>query len=79
MIDKAKKLSQAEEKKLAICRGRAFDLLKRNEDIVKILDKKDWPQSEVLTILSARIAEVHSLLEQCETLQFALKYGKAKR
>ena len=24
-------------------------------------------------------AEVHSLLERCETLQFELKYGKAKR
>ena len=74
-----KKLNQSEEKKLYICRDRAFDLLKRSEDIVEILEKKDWPQAGGLTILRARIAEVHSLLERCETLQFELKYGKADR
>ena len=79
MIDKSKKLSQAEEKKLAICRERAFDLLKRTEDMVAILEKKNWPQAGSLTILRSRISEVHSVLERCETLQFQLKYGKADR
>ena len=74
-----KKLNQSEEKKLYICRERAFELLKRSEDIVEIFEKKDWPQAGGLAILRARIAEVHSLLEQCETLQFKLRYGKADR
>ena len=38
-----KKLSKCEEKRLVICTERAFDLMKRMEELVVILRKKEWP------------------------------------
>lgn len=70
-----KKLSQAEEKKLIICRERAFDLLKRIEDLTEVLEKKEWPDHNSLVIEHNQVLAIHENLEAIEKKQFLLKYG----
>lgn len=67
-----KKLSKAEEKRLVICRERAFDLIKRMEELVVILRKKEWPGAEVLLAQQRYVSDIHKLLEGMENNQFLI-------
>lgn len=73
-----KKLSQAEEKKLIICRERAFDLLKRMEDMYEILHKKECQDSEKVLAEQSHILDTCNLLESIEHQQYLLKYEQAE-
>lgn len=67
-----KKLSKAEEKRLVICRERAFDLMKRIEELAAILRKKEWPGAEVLLAQQRCVLNIHKLLEGMENHQFLI-------
>lgn len=67
-----KKLSKAEEKRLFICRERAFDLMKRMEELAAILRKKEWPGAEVLLAQQRCVLNIHKLLEGIENNQFLI-------
>ncbi len=67
-----KKLSKAEEKRLVICRERAFDLMKRMEELAVILRKKEWPGAEVLLAQQRSVSNIHELLEGMENHQFLI-------
>lgn len=68
-----KKLSLAEEKKLIICRERAFDLLKRLEWVSDFLSKKEWPASHKIDIEHRHVLDCYRLLQSIESDQFLLK------
>lgn len=68
-----RKLSKSEEKKLFICRERSFDLLTRCEEISDIFSKKEWHEYEKVTVEQGHIADLHRLLESCETMQYLLR------
>lgn len=67
-----KKLSKYEEKRLVICRERAFDLMKRMEELAVILRKKEWPGAEVLLAQQRCVSNIHKLLEGIENHQFLI-------
>ena len=67
-----KKLSKCEEKRLVICRERAFDLIKRIEELVVILRKKEWPGAEVLLAQQRCVSNIHKLLVGMENHQFLI-------
>lgn len=73
-----KKLSKAEEKRLVICRERAFDLMIRMEELVVILRKKEWPSSEELFAQQGYVSNILKLLEKIEHNQYVLEYGNTK-
>ena len=67
-----KKLSKCEEKRLVICTERAFDLMKRMEELVVILRKKEWPGAEVLLAQQRSVSNIYKLLEGMENHQFLI-------
>lgn len=73
-----KNLSKAEEKRLVICRERAFDLMKRMEDLVVILRKKEWPAAEKLLAQQVYVSNTYKLLEKIEHNQYVLEHGNTK-
>ncbi|MBR5395756.1 MAG: hypothetical protein IK144_11870 [Bacteroidaceae bacterium] len=71
-------LSKAEEKRLVICRERAFDLLYRMEELVVILRKKEWPAAEKLLAQQVCVSNTYKLLEKIEHNQYVRKHGNTK-
>ena len=59
---KTKKLSKAERKRLYICTERAFDLVKRMEELVEILRKKEYSDADRLSDEMTHIAQTYRYL-----------------
>lgn len=73
-----KKLSEAESKKLTICRERVCDLSLRLKELYKILSKKEWKDSEKVLAELSHILDTCNLLESIEHQQYLLKYEQAE-
>lgn len=73
-----KKLSKAEKKRLCICTERAFDLLKRMEEMVDIFRKKEWPEAEKVLSMQSYASQTYRLLCNLDHKQYELEMEEQK-
>ena len=70
---KRKKLSKAEKKRLYICTERAFDLVKRMEEMIDILRKKEWADADILLSLQSSAVQIYRRLGYIDQIQYMLE------
>ena len=76
---KRKKLSKAEKKRLYICTERAFDLVKRMEEMIDILRKKEWADADILLSLQSSAVQIYRRLGYIDQIQYMLEKRENER